>query len=231
MLTPVVEQVIHAKLGGLIQQTMKTLAILSLFSVASISSAPVFAECYDVEYMAEMEVQGGRVEGYLIPVVKNFDPMGVDIVKTYKEIATKKPYTFSCVMSGMNGQGAYSEVKCTVKSNGRIFSPWGGEGLVVQSDGNTEYHPCMLDASYTCIEDANGTRVYINNVFVQRPYRVLFKEGGRGRYGNYKLLTDCKSGVLDVIAIQKAFEGYALLFRTRQLGIGTTYRSAPKINF
>ena len=210
---------------------MKKLTIFSLFSVVSISCSPVFADCYNVEYMAEMENQGGRVEGYLIPVAKNFDAMRVDIVKTYKEIATKKPYTFSCVMNGENGQGAYSNVECSVKSNGRMFSPWGGKGLVVRSDGNTEYSPCMLNASYSCIEDANGNRISINNNFVLRPYPSLFQEGGRGRLGNYKLLTDCKSGVLDVIAIQKAFEGYALLFRTRQVGIGTTYKSAPKLNF
>lgn len=201
---------------------MKALTSIPLF-LAILTSLPAYAGgACDDQYISEGSPRGA-VDVYLIPVPRDFDVKGVNVLQTYQTVSARTNPTFTCNMSGSNGQGAFQSISCSVTSNGRIFSPWGGQGIEIASDGNVNSSECRVDATFPCIEDGNGRRIRIDPEFVMRPGYW----GGR----NYKVVSNCKSGTIDIIAISKAFTGYAQLIRTKQTGFVNTYKSTPQFSF
>ena len=174
-------------------------------------------------YIQEEEARGAS-EIFLVPVPPNFSPSNVNVLQTYKSISVKMRPTYICSMAGMNGQGAFKEITCKLLSNGRVFSPWGGEAIEIGRDGNTSKANCWDDTTSPCLEDSSGTRISADPLFVRRPY-------ANPGYNTDYVISGCETGTIDVIQLWHAFAGYAMVVRTRQTGFVNTYSPTPTLRF
>jgi hypothetical protein len=156
------------------------------------------------------------------------------LISYYNKISSERKPTYECEFFNV-GSGNYStnynEGSCINIETNRKFSVFGGEGIEIAEDGNTQRAGGCFSSSDYCsfIEDSNGTRIRINGPnLTRRNYMINWN---RDFNDNYVVLSDCRSGKIDSLTIFKAFPGYAIIQRSVETGFVDTYKRQPEIKF
>lgn len=200
------------------------LACISL-SLAIVAAGPALAgNTCPSKYIREKDSKG-IAEVYLFPVSKNFDWDRVKILQIYQNLSSKQRPDFTCNMAGaLSGYQTFNEVSCQVSSSGRVFIPWVGQGNMIRYDGSTYIDDCSV--TWPCIEDATGKRTHVNPIWYQRPF--LCVDGcSRRDESRMRHIVSRNFEIIDVIWMRYAFEGYAMVIRSKQTGFVCAYNKEP----
>jgi len=189
-------------------------------SLAIVAASPAIAgNSCPVKQIKEKDSKGSA-EVYLFPVSENFDWDKARVLQIYQALSSKQRPDFICNMSGaLLGSLTFSDVSCQISRNGRVFIPWVGQGHMIRYDGSTYMSDCSV--SWPCIEDATGKRIHANQIWYQRPF--LCVDGcGRSDESRTRHIVSRNAEMIDVIWMRYAFEGHAMIIRSKQTGFVCT---------
>lgn len=200
------------------------LAITSLSLVIATVCPAIASNSCPLKYIKEKD-SNGMAEVYLFPISANFDWDKIDILQIYRSLSSKQKPNFTCNMTGaLSGYHTFSDVSCQSGSNGRVFTPWVGQGHVIRYDKSTYMEDCSIASP--CIEDPTGKRIHVNAIWYQRPFSCV---DGCGRYDNRKMgrVISRNFEMIDFIWMRYAFEGYGMVIRSKQTGFMCTDNKLP----